>query len=314
MASRRSTGILLAVIGVGGLIVASVFVAPVCMLGFALSCRDDPELDAALDRYFQGHELFDEGRYAEAAEHYRAWKDYEDAHDEDSSEVTGLIGHALDLAGRTQEAKELIDASLAIEKRWYVCLYKAHFLARHESDESALAWLNEAQLPDASRARAIASFYRERGRYADAIPVLKDLLEQVEGRRFLVDGAIRVPPVIDTATHNQISSLLDPLQDLAENHLQVRDFDAADKYAQLGITVGQILNRDATYAGDKYVEAGDVRCRIVRARVLMQRGEWDASGEEIGFAKAIADWSGYSGSVEAVQSATQELQHRRSKR
>jgi hypothetical protein len=251
----------------------------------------DPGREAALKKYFVGHDLFDEGKYDEAAEHYMPLKDFLEANEEDSSEVTGLIGRSLDLAGRTEEAEQLIEASLAAQKRWYVCVYRAHFLARHENVSAAITWLKRVEIGEVARSKALSSFYRERGDHAAAIPILRRLLKQVDKGRLLVGGAISVPGEIDVDTHNAIAGLLDPLRHLAESHLHTLQLSRSYEYASLGIRVGQVLSRDSTYAGSKYVEAGDFRCRIARARVSMERGDLTAASTDIGFAQAIADWS-----------------------
>lgn len=282
------------------------------------SCRTvlsdlEKDKDAALRRYFQGHVLFDEGRYAEAAEHYWAWKRYEEAQGMDSSEVTGLIGHTLGLAGRDAEAIALLDASLAARKRWSVCVFRAHCIARQEGDESALAWLKGIEIDPVDRLRAIAKFLRDRGRYTEAIPVGEDLLERVEGREYLVNGEVVAIEEMDLTTRSKLATLAAPLRELAECALENGDPNAAEHYATLGIQVGQRLNRGATYLGAKYVEAGDMACRLVRARIRMDQADWDGAEREIEWATAMAKLES-SRAVRDLERAMEELSRRRPKR
>lgn len=255
-------------------------------LGYcSLVIRNGVRMEQAGQAYGQGNILFEEGRYAEAAARYREWKEYQDSVGEDSSEITGLVGHALDLAGRTEEAEKLLEESLASQPQARVYLLKAHFLARHESEAAALAWLEGAPLTTATKAPLTARFLRELGRHDEALPILEDLLQQTAGSRYLVHGELRAPDEVDAEVHRQMCDLLDRLSDLAESHLRAGNLDAAERYANLGVSAGQITKRDAKSWSPRYAEAGDFRCRVVRAHVRMRRGELDPAAEEIEHAK-----------------------------
>jgi tetratricopeptide (TPR) repeat protein len=280
--------------------------APICALGWARWADDDPELDAAHARYLQGERLDDEGRYAEAAEHYRAYVEHTG-----STDATALLGYTLHRAGRSAEGEALIDAAFARRPRAHYATYKAHVVVARGGADAALAWLANAALDPAARLEATADFHRQRNEHAAAIPLLRELLALHSGARFASADPLRLPDTIDDVTQGALASSMPVLPDLAECELKTAAFDDADRSAALGVAVGQVLHRDATYAGADYLAAGDVRCRVVRARVAIERAQWAEAEEHLRLARAMASWSGYSGWVRPVEAATAELAARR---
>jgi tetratricopeptide (TPR) repeat protein len=276
-----------------------------------IPARMEPGEKRALAQYFHGHELFDAGEYEKAAHEYMAWERWEEDHGEDSSETKGLIGHSLDLAGHPDEGLARIEQSLAANRRWYVCIYKASFIARRKSPEAAVAWLEGLDFDPMTRAHMIGTYHKERAEFGSALPYLQKWFELAGGREFRFDASHQVEmPRGPIAAENAdgIRSLLEPLEDLAETHLALEDFDEAYRYATMGVSIGRIMHDDArSYAGDRYADAGSVACRIVRTEVLIKRKRYDEARDEITYAAAIAEWGKYSGHLKAVDKARADL-------
>jgi hypothetical protein len=85
------------------------------------------------------------------------------------------------------------------------------------------------------------------------------------------------------------------------------------RYATLGVAIGQQLNRCKGYYGATEVEAGEVDCRLIRARVFLDRFQWDSAEKVLLLARALTERSGYMGWKQRLASLEAELRAGRRK-
>lgn len=286
-----------------------------CARSLAIRWKD-PERRAALDEYWQGHRLFDAGKYLDAIPHYDVYRQLLKLRGEDDSEVVGSIASCSWRGGRTEEALALFAESIATNPRWYVCVEKAHCLV-HRDRAAALQWLDEAPLPAEGRTRALAEFHRERREFAESIPHLDELLCLAESSGIGFDDHDRVIGAdlpLTTKRHNQLAEFLDPLEYLAECHYGRGDLVRAGHYARRGVAVGQRINESKAYYEPPEEAAGSVDCRLWLARIAMERGAWELAAVEIEHARVLADRGSYSVHQDAVRAEIRQLELRRTKR
>ena len=101
--------------------------------------------------------------------------------------------------------------------------------------------------------------------------------------------------------------LLHNIEYLAQICLQVNDYENAWKYATMGVSMGQQLNRCKGYYNEAEIDAGDVDCRLVRAYVHMNNQQWEKAEEEIEKAITGSGKSNYIGWKSDIEQAKKAL-------
>ena len=94
---------------------------------------------------------------------------------------------------------------------------------------------------------------------------------------------------------------------MAECRLELGDLAGALRAATMGVAIGQQLNRCKGYYEAPEVKAGDVNCRVLRARAMVRLGRLDEAERELELAQPLADRSSYTGYGNALAKARREL-------
>ncbi|MCA8965402.1 MAG: hypothetical protein H6838_05390 [Planctomycetes bacterium] len=294
-----------------GLVLFSMPVVGMYTLFDGFDLGHDLEHDAALAEYWRGHEEFDAGHHLAAIPHYEVWRQYLRQRGSDDSEVTGSIAGCLWRGGRHDEALREFDASLARNPRWYVCVEKAHCLAQQDP-AAALDWLRSQPLPPEVRSRAVADFHRQRGNYAAAIAALEDQLRQLDAAsHFDAEGHLRgfgLP--LPTERHNQLASLIEPFEHLAECRFRNGEIDRAEAAARRGLAASQRMLESKGYYEPEQERAGSVPCRLLLARIAMERRAWPLAAEHARLAQLLADRGSYTPHQDAARAVVAEVAQR----
>ena len=223
------------------------------------------------------------------------------------------LAKCLEGLDRLDEADAAFDVAIGDGHWWPPYTEKAEFLRRRDGADAANAWL--AQLDqdktDPKFAYLQASFRHEScGDPAGAIPFYEEAVRRASARHgFVFDAEGWL--VLDEATlhkkNNDYADLWPTLEQLARCRLSTEDVEGALTAATMGVAIGQQLNRCKGYYGAAEVEAGDVSCRVLRARAMIRRGGLDDAARELALARPLAEWSGYSGYAAELQGAAREL-------
>ena len=131
------------------------------------------------------------------------------------------------------------------------------------------------------------------------------------GFRFDAEGWLIVDEDVLAKENNDFADYWPTLEDLATCLYELDDTERALRHATMGVAIGQQLNRCKGYYDDVEIEAGDVDCRLVRARLFLQERRLDDAEKEIRLAGVLADRSSYSPAKRAVEQARAELERAR---
>jgi len=231
----------------------------------------------------------------------------------DNSYVQLDLAKSLEGLGRLEEAESAFDAAIDDGHWWPPYIEKAEFLRRHDGTDTANDWLAQldedttdpkfAYLQAEFRNRSCgdragaASFYEEAVRRASAR----------HGFRFDAEGWLQLDAATLQKENNDYADLWPMLEYLAACRLELGDLAGALRAATMGVAIGQQLNRCKGYYGAPEVEAGDVDCRVLRARAMVRLGRLDEAERELDLAKPLADRSSYTGYRTALATARREL-------
>ncbi len=283
---------------IGAVILAFGYLYSTCLF-FARDASDRPERRAALDGYFEGHELYERGEWDAAIAKYETYRACVAEDQEDTSEVEGLIAECHDLAGRPDQALALFDKSLATNPLPHIRLAKANCLRRHRGFDVAIEWLRDQSMKDDERCQVMGEFHRDSGAHAEAIVWFNRLLVERGWPSFAYDrdrGFTALPETLDTSTRNRLASCSYVFIDLARCHYALTRFDEAFAFASMGIAAGHVLT------------CGDVECRILRAAVFAKRGDLAAARADIDSASALAAAGSYTRHKRRVRAAYRWLE------
>jgi len=114
--------------------------------------------------------------------------------------------------------------------------------------------------------------------------------------------------------NNDYAELWLTLEYLADCLYRTGAADEALRTATMGVSIGQQLNRCKGYYSDTEVAAGDVGCRLIRARIHLDREQWDEAEKDLRLARVLAEHSSYSGHLKAIERLEQDLSERRRER
>jgi tetratricopeptide (TPR) repeat protein len=204
------------------------------------------------------------------------------------------IGDCLEKLGRWEEALEAFDKAVAHRGKWWAYTRKAHFLSRYRGLEAAVFWLEslaKAHPTDLQYPYLTGSFLAEAREYRKAIPYYERAIEIANTKhRFQFDNeGWLVLSETTLGKRNDYCDLWPTLEEVAKCCYNVKDYNAAFRYATMGVAIGQQIERCKGWRNEAQVEAGDADCRLVRARVLITRRQWTEAEREIEHAKNCAE-------------------------
>ena len=235
----------------------------------------------------------------------------------DNSYVQLDLAKSLEGLGRLEEAESAFDAAIDDGRWWPPYIDKAEFLRRRDGTDAANAWL--AQLDEDTTDPKFAYLQANFRHFscddrAGAVTFYEEAVRRASARHgFWFDGEGWLQ--LDAATlqkeNNDYADLWPTLEYLATCRLELGDLAGALRAATMGVAIGQQLNRCKGYYGAPEVEAGDVNCRVVRARAMVRLGRLDEAERELELAQPLADWSGYTGYRTALATARRELKSAR---
>lgn len=247
--------------------------------------------------------LEDQAKYEEAIAEFQSVVDG----GSDSDLASFRMAECYEKLGRYDKAVAAYDKSIVpgslITFSGY--LGKARCISQTIGSEKAVEMLQELmrrQPGDLEPYRILSAFYREENRFDDAVATLEEGFAQFlsardirfdEKHQFLLEP-LRVDDYEGYWKHLHL--LPSSYSTLGIYCLESGGLDKAFKYATMGLSMKQgvmkYLARQPHFA-DKYtseiVEAGDVECRYVRARVFSKRSAFAAAKTELDHAKILID-------------------------
>lgn len=257
----------------------------------------------------RGEELLRQGQYGPALEQLQraAAEGYEDGY------VQISAAKCLEGLGRLDEADAAFDRAIGDGKWWPPYQEKARFLLRTSGPDAATAWLaaldqdpRDHKFPylqaeflcdSVGDRRGAVGFYEEAARRAAARHAF----------RFDDDGWLLLDGATLQKQNNDYADLWPTLEHLAACRLSLEDLPGALRAATMGVAIGQQLKRCAGFYDAPEIEAGDVACRVLRARVMVRLARLDEADRELEFARVLATRSGSTAYEAAIRTAQREL-------
>jgi len=197
-----------------------------------------------------------------------------------------------------ESALDAYDQAIGDGHWWPPYTLKAHCLLRSAGLEEAVAWLEKlaAAEPEARKfPHILGTFLLEAGETHRAIGPLQhavDLACAQQHFAFDDDGWLILDEETLAKENNDYAELWPTLESLARALFLDGKPDAARIRATMGIAMGQQLKRCKGYYNETEVEAGDVACRLLRARVFLKHREWVDAERDLRLARALAKRSG----------------------
>ncbi len=294
------------VLVVSVLMVVSVLLIPLMWL-VNMSGRHDP-VDQEQQLHFErGRELSREHRWQEAHAEYQAALKLRD-------NVYGVLGIAgcTDRLGDYPGALALYDRAIGMNVDWYQPYReRAYCIERNEGPPAVASWYAELEQREGDVAKyryLLGSHHMELGRPAAALPDLLAALDEIMRRQrvtFTRAEQLAPPERIAEMKQNDLADLWPHLTYIAECYLNTSQPDEAYRWATRGVSLHQHISRRKGYCSPAEIEAGDAACRLLRARIHMNRNEWDAAERELAYAEAADD------SPNRCAEFARELQQRR---
>ena len=218
-----------------------------------------------------------------------------------------------EMSGNYQDALTSIDKAIGNGRWWPPYIEKAHCIARNEGYEKAVAWFNDLikeSTEDPKYYYLLGQFNMERGKYQASIePFTKsiDLNCEKHGFRFDENHWLILDEETLKKESNDFASLWPKLEYLSQGYFNIDDYENAWKYATMGVSIGQQLNRCKGYYNQAEIDAGDVDCRLIRAYVHMHKQQWEKAEEEIEKAITGSGKSNYIGWKRDIEQAKKAL-------
>lgn len=231
----------------------------------------------------------------------------------DNSYVQLDLAKTLEGLGRLDEAESAFDAAIDGGHWWPPYTEKAEFLQRRDGTDAANAWLAglDEDTTDHKFAYLQASFrHRSCGDRAGAAPLYEEAVRRASARhgfRFDAEGWLLLDAPSLQKENNDYADLWPTLKDLADCRLELGDLQGALRAATMGVAIGQQLKRCKGYYEAPEIEAGDVNCRVLRARAMVRLGRLDEAERELDLAQPLADQSSYTGYRTALTKVRREL-------
>lgn len=256
-----------------------------------------------------GSELLEQGAFGPALEELREAISL----GYDNSFVQLDLAKTLEGLGRLDEAESAFDAAIDDGHWWPPYTEKARFLRRRDGTDAANAWLAQldGDTTDPKFAYLQAEFrHRSCGDRAGAAPFYEEAVRRASARhgfRFDAEGWLLLDASTLQKENNDYADLWPTLQYWAACRLELGDLAGALRAATMGVAIGQQLKRCKGYYGAPEVQAGDVKCRALRARAMVRLGRLDEAERELDLAQPLADQSSYTGYRTALATARREL-------
>lgn len=270
---------------------AGLLLAPLLLLGWAMS---DPVYEQQQRHLERGRARLKEERFAAARAEFEASLALR-------TDVYGVLGVArcTDRLGDYRSALTHFDRAIAMSPGWYQpYMERADCIERNEDAAAVTAWYSELE----QREGDIATFryllgyhHMQHGRPSEALPALRTALDAVMARqrvRFDDDEQLGPASRIAAMEQNDLADLWPKPTYIAECYLAAEQLEEAYRWATRGVSLHQHLERSKGYSSPARIDAGDTDCRLLRARIHMERAEWAAAEEELAHARAFTDtWS-----------------------
>ncbi len=279
------------VMGVGVVLgVGFLLMGPMLFLGWSMH---DPVFEEQRLHLKRGYELSKEQRWEDARSEFQVALDLRD-------DVEGVLGLALctDHVGDYQGALALYDRAIRVNPEWYQpYMERAECIERNEGPAAVAAWYAELEQRDQDAVKyryLLGHHHMERGRPSEALVHLHAALDAVMQRQrvtFTDDDQLAPLARIAEMEQNDLADLWPDVTYIAQCYLKTGRSDEAYRWATRGVSLHQHLNRCQSYNSSAQIEAGDTQCRLLRARIHMDREEWGAAERELAHARTFDDGS-----------------------
>ncbi|MBL8844087.1 MAG: hypothetical protein JNL90_21360 [Planctomycetes bacterium] len=275
-----------------------------------------PEEIAAKRHSARGDELLDAGQLDAAIAEYRL------AHaDGLYPMMTRQIAKLLQDANRFEEALAEIDREGPAVSWGEYCSLRTECLERWKGSDAAVAWLLEKDAEEPERPffqDTLGSFHYYGGRPREAIAPLREAIRrglaaapfEFDANDALVyvgEEPLATPGI---APDESLPDLWPAQETLCLVFERLGDDANAWKEATREVSYHQWLKRERGYYPEPWPTAGSFTGRMVRARILLRRGDLDGAAKELDYATAVV--SNYSKHAEELAAAKAELARRRS--
>lgn len=296
--SRPSRGLLRIVLvgcGVGALFLGVVVATQVVAYWGAFPGEPDYRRGMA-----RAKELRAERRFDEAIEIYRVLDNWIE------------IAACHEAASRYESALAAYDHAIDDGHWWEPYRKRAECIERHEGLAAAVGYLEQLRDEEPDQVRfhyILGTFHLFAGRNERALEPLTRAMEiplSVSGLRFDADGWLILDEATRAKPYDAFSSASTAVEELAVCHFELGHLDEAFRTAAMGISLGQHMAHRNHYRDETY----NVVTRILRARVLIAREQWDAASAELELARAGSD-GGYAGWPRTINEVAEELAARR---
>lgn len=265
---------------------------PICAFGWG--AFHDMDHDAAERHFEKAREFKKQGKWVEARTEYEAAFALHDG----TYYLLG-IAECCDRLGEYDRAIELYDRSIARSNGWYQPYFdKASCIERNHGEDAVNAWYGELEQKEGDVAKyryLLANHHMDHGRPGKALPCFHQALAltmRTQRVEFTDDDELAPLERIRVMEQNDLASMWPTVTYIAQCYYRTGDKDKAYRWATRGVSLHQHLCRVTGYCTAAQIEAGDTACRLLRARIHMDRREWDAAQAEIGHAKSFDDlWS-----------------------
>lgn len=228
--------------------------------------------------------------------------------------MTRHTAELLERVGRYEEALVEIDREGPAVSWGEYCDLRAHCLEAWKGPEAAVAWLLEKDREDTRKPFfqcRIGEFHYYDGRPKEAIaPLLEAERRVLVRQRLHWSGADEL--VDDDATPHEVNDLCDlwpTLEVLCRAYEAAGDDRNAWTYATREVSLHQRINRLNAYYGERWQTAGSFDGRMVRADVLLRRGDLDGAAAELDYAEEVK--SNYTPHQKELDAAREEVRRRR---
>lgn len=299
---------------VAGLGAVSYFVLlPIALLvsmGIAMHEKSPQEIEAEAHEE-RGCELEHAGRLDEAIAEFRL------AHKDGLFPMmTRYVAELLEKEGRYEEALAEIDRGGPKVSWGEYCDLRTRCLEAWKGPDAAVAWLLEKDREDPTNPRfqrEIGEFHYYGGRPKEAIAPLLEAERRALVRQKLHWNESNELDDDDATPHevNDLCDLWPTLEVLCRAYEAAGDDPNAWASATREVSLHQRINRLKAYYGERWQTAGSFDGRMVRARILMRRGDLDAADVELGYAEEVK--SNYTPHQRELDAARAEIRQRRAR-